>query len=155
MDKKKIVFIVISIIVCLLVYLPTPKGRDPEEYEPSEPLDLDKIKVSKDKFDNAVFISTPASGAEDVEIDRQGFIYSGLSDGSIIRIKPDNSEITTIAKSEGHIFGIDINSRNDKLALADQVSGIKLLDLKTGAMEVLVSEYNGTKFASPNAVVFG
>lgn len=81
-----------------------------------------------------MFITTPAQGAEDVEIDNKGYIYSGLGDGSIIRIKPDNSEITTIAKSEGHIFGIDINSRSDKLALADQVSGIKILDLMTGKM---------------------
>ena len=29
MNKKKIAVIVISIIVCLLVYLPTPKGREP------------------------------------------------------------------------------------------------------------------------------
>ena len=30
MDRKKIAFIVISVFVCLLVYLPTPKGVDPE-----------------------------------------------------------------------------------------------------------------------------
>ncbi len=30
MNKKKIAFIAISVIVCLLVYLPTPKGVDPE-----------------------------------------------------------------------------------------------------------------------------
>lgn len=30
MDKKKILFIGISVLVCLLVYIPTPKGIDPE-----------------------------------------------------------------------------------------------------------------------------
>lgn len=28
---------------------------------------------------------TPTPGAEDIEFDNQGFVYSGLADGSIIR----------------------------------------------------------------------
>ena len=36
MDRKKIAFIAISVIVCLLVYMPTPKGVDPQEYYPGD-----------------------------------------------------------------------------------------------------------------------
>lgn len=36
-----------------------------------------------------------------------------------------------LAKSEGPIFGIDINKNGDKIVLADQLSGIKLFDLQT------------------------
>ena len=48
--------------------------------------------MPKNKLDNAIFVSTPADGAEDVEIDQStGYIYSGLHDGSIIRVTPDGS----------------------------------------------------------------
>lgn len=47
--------------------------------------------------------------------------------------------MTVITKSEGPIFGIDINKNGTKLAYADQVSGIKMLDLKTGNSSYLVS----------------
>ncbi len=39
--------------------------------------------------------------------------------------------------------------------MADQVLGIRILDLKTGKFENIASEYKGVKFASPNGVVFG
>jgi tricorn protease-like protein len=76
-------------------------------------------------------VSTPAPGAEDVEFDNKGYVYSGLSDGSIIRFKGNGSDVEVVAKSEGAIFGIDINSKFDKLVLADQKTGIKVLDLNT------------------------
>lgn len=63
MDKKKIVFIAISLFVVLLVYLPTPKHIDPEEFNPAEPVDLDDLPVSKNKLDHAVYIKTPFEGA--------------------------------------------------------------------------------------------
>lgn len=34
MDKKKIIFIALSVLICILVYAPTPKGIDPEEFHP-------------------------------------------------------------------------------------------------------------------------
>ncbi len=100
-------------------------------------------------------IATPAPGAEDVEVDQNGFVYSGLHDGSIVRIKPDNSELKVIAKSEGPIFGVSLNKQGDKLVVADQKTGIKLLNLKDGSFENLVSEFEGAKFVSPNGVTFG
>lgn len=41
MDKKKLIFIGISVLVCFLVYLPTPKQIDPQEYNPAQPVNLD------------------------------------------------------------------------------------------------------------------
>jgi hypothetical protein len=46
--------------------------------------------------------------------------------------------LEVIAQSEGAIFGIDINSKHNKLVLADQVSGIKILDLKTHELQFIV-----------------
>lgn len=89
------------------------------------------MNISRDKLRTATYISTPAPGAEDVEFDNKGYVYSGLSDGSIIRFKGNGSDVEVIAKSEGAIFGIDINSKYDKLALADQKAGIKILELDT------------------------
>lgn len=155
MDKKKIIFIGISVLVCILVYVPTPKKIDPQEYNPAQPVSLDDLEIPKNKLDKAVYINTPFSGAEDVEFDKDGNIYSGLHDGSVIRIDRDSLEVKVVGKTQGAIFGIDINANGDKLALADQVSGIKILNLKTGVIESVVSEYEGAKFASPNAVVFG
>ncbi len=78
-----------------------------------------------------------------------------MHDGSIVRIKEGTTQAEVIAKSDGPIFGISLNSDDSRLAVADQVSGIRVLDLKTGKFENIVSEYKGVKFASPNGVVFG
>jgi len=81
----------------------------------------------------------PVKGAEDVEIDDEGFVYSGLSNGKIVRFTGNGSNIEVIAKSEGAIFGINLNEDNDKLVLADQRTGIKLLDLKNRVFQFLIS----------------
>jgi hypothetical protein len=56
-----------------------------------------------------------------------------------VRFKENGEGLEVIAKSEGPIFGIDINSKCDQLALADQVAGIKILDLKTHEMKLVIS----------------
>lgn len=99
MDKKKLIFIGISVLVCFLVYLPTPKQIDPQEYNPAQPVNLDELEIAKDKLDRAVLINTPFTGAEDIEFDHDGNIYSGLHDGTIIQVDKDTLEVKTIGKS--------------------------------------------------------
>ena len=132
MSNKTKIITLISLVITYILFSPTPKGIDPLDYKPEKPLSLDDMAIDKDKLRNAFFIQTPAPGAEDVEIDSQGNIYSGLHDGSIIRVTPDYTDVKVIAKSEGPIFGIDLSKKGDKLALADQILGIRILDLKTG-----------------------
>lgn len=91
MNKKNIIFIAISIVVSLLVYLPTPKRIELEDFNSKHPEHISNLPIDKNKIDNAQFIITPQNGVEDIEIDNKGFIYSGLSDGSIIRINPENT----------------------------------------------------------------
>lgn len=43
MDRKKLIFIIISFVVCLLVYLPTPKRIDPSEYHPGELTNIEAL----------------------------------------------------------------------------------------------------------------
>lgn len=74
----------------------------------------------------------PIHGPEDVEIDDQDNVYSGLADGTIIRISLKNrTEMEVLAKSDGPIYGVDVSKSGKKLVFADLSSGIKLLDLQT------------------------
>lgn len=46
-----------------------------------------------------MLINTPFTGAEDIEFDQDGNIYSGLHDGTIIQVDKDTLEVKTIGKS--------------------------------------------------------
>ena len=94
---------------------------------------------------------------EDVAVDQNGNIYTavGLESSSIYRIRPDNlTKLELIAKNEGQVLGICLSPDEKKLALADQKNGLKLLDLESGVITTLVSEFNGRKFIAVNSITF-
>lgn len=66
MSKKTVIFVIFSTLIGFLLYKPTPKNIEPEKYKSESPLSLDELNYPKNKLDNAVYIRTPAPGAEDV-----------------------------------------------------------------------------------------
>ena len=51
----------------------------------------------------------PSAGPEDIEIDKQGIIYTGLWNGSLLMINPKNNEIKTVGHCKGRILGLHLN----------------------------------------------
>lgn len=58
MTKKKLIFIVISVLVSLLVYLPTPKPLPLEDVHRKQPQSVDSLSLESDvnALKDALFI---------------------------------------------------------------------------------------------------
>lgn len=88
---------------------------------------------------------TEICGPEDLTIDDQtGAIYTGLHDGSIMKI--DSSGVKKIGKGKGVILGVKLSQDNSQLFFVDIDKGMCKLDLSTGSITVLTNHCNGKMF---------
>ncbi len=87
-------------------------------------------------------IPLPGTGAEDVAIDGTGTIYTGTSEGYILRISPDGRTIERLAQTGGRPLGIEVHPEG-WLVVCDAHRGLLRIDTTTGAIEVLVTAING------------
>lgn len=81
------------------------------------------------------------AGPEDVAIDADGYVLTGIDDGRVIRISPDGRDITTRAATGGRPLGIEV-ADDGSLVVCDARRGL-LRVRKDGAVETLVAEVAG------------
>jgi sugar lactone lactonase YvrE len=81
-------------------------------------------------------------GPEDVEVDAQGRVYAGLSDGRILRWETPDATPTVFAETEGRPLGLDWDA-DGNLVVADAWKGLLAID-PSGTIEVLATECGGT-----------
>lgn len=99
MGFGKLVALFLLSALSVLIILPTPKGIEPQDVDMPSVVEIASLDIPKNRFENAKFITTPAIGPEDIVIDNDGNIYSGLSDGSIIRVSSNGQQTEVIGKS--------------------------------------------------------
>lgn len=80
---------------------------------------------------------------EDVVVDPDGFLWTGLLDGRVIRIGPDGS-IRTVADTGGRPLGL-APARGGKLLICDSPRGLLRMNRDTGALETLVESVAGRR----------
>lgn len=93
-------------------------------------------------------VELPGNAPEDVVVDAEGAIWTGVDDGRILRIDPDGA-IRAVANTGGRPLGLAF-SRSHRLLICDSRRGLLQLDPETGRMDILVSEVDGRplKFCS-------
>ncbi len=81
-------------------------------------------------------------GPEDTAMGLDGYIYTGLIDGRVVRFDPDNAEATfeEIANTGGRPLGLQFHP-DGYLVIADAFKGLLALDVDTGEIRVLVDSY--------------
>jgi len=84
-----------------------------------------------------------AVGPEDVVIDQDGRVYTGVADGRILRITPDG-DVTTVATTGGRPLGVELTD-DGRLVVSDAHRGLLRVDPATGTVETLVDEVDGAK----------
>jgi sugar lactone lactonase YvrE len=89
-----------------------------------------------------------AFAPEDVAVDAEGRIYSGLDDGRIMRLQPDGSRPEEFSKTHGRPLGL-IFDGNGNLIVADANQGL-LSIARDGSVSVLTTEADGRRFACTN-----
>ena len=75
------------------------------------------------------------NGPEDIAVDNNGTVYTGLEDGRIVKISPDG-EVVTFAETGGRPLGLQWGPRGD-LIVADGGRGLLTVNLE-GEVTVLV-----------------
>jgi len=82
-------------------------------------------------------------GPEDVAVSpRDGHIYTGLGDGSVLRIAPDGGEVEVFADTGGRPLGMAFDASGETLYVADGHRGLVAVD-RAGKVTYLVERVGG------------
>src|SRR5664279_5749925 len=119
--------------------MPKPKIH-PVVWQRLKAPDRARRRSSTTRFDLQV-IDLPGAGPEDVVLDVDGSVFTGVSDGRILRVARGGA-VTEIANTRGYPLGIEL-AGDGSLIVCDCRHGLLRVDLRTGAVEVLVDEFEG------------
>jgi len=86
---------------------------------------------------------TGGTGPEDVAVDPDGNVYTGVSDGRILHLTPDGA-VREVADTGGRPLGIEVHPDGD-LVVCDAYRGLLRVDPVRGTETVLVDEVDGER----------
>lgn len=89
------------------------------------------------------------SGPEDVAIASDGTVFTGLSDGRILRLSPPDGKASVIANTGGRPLGIEID-QDGSLVVCDAHRGLLRVDPGNGAITTLVDTVAGRRLLFTN-----
>lgn len=84
-----------------------------------------------------------AAGPEDVAVAADATVYTGLSDGRILRLLPPDGQASTVCSTEGRPLGIEVDA-DGTLVVCDAYRGLLRVHPAKGEITVLVDEVDGT-----------
>ena len=87
-------------------------------------------------------IPVPGNAPEDVVVDADGQIWTGVDDGRILRISPDGGEVKVVADTGGRPLGMHV-ARDGRVLVCDSPRGLLALDPHTGELDTLVEYIAG------------
>ena len=83
-------------------------------------------------------IPLPGEGPEDVVAGPDGLLYTGLADGRVFAVAPEDKAVREIANTGGRPLGLEATA-DGRLLICDSPKGLLELNLKTGALKTLVA----------------
>jgi sugar lactone lactonase YvrE len=89
-------------------------------------------------------VPVPGNAPEDVVVDADGQIWTGVDDGRILRISPDGGEPAVVADTGGRPLGLTV-ARDGRILVCDSPRGLLALDPASGKLETLVDEVDNRK----------
>ncbi len=88
------------------------------------------------------------AGPEDVVVDPDGHVYTGLEDGRLLRLPPDGGEPEPLADTGGRPLGLELHP-DGGLVVCDADKGLLHL-APDGGLETLVDRFEGEPFKFTN-----
>ena len=89
-------------------------------------------------------LPVPGTGPEDVAVDEQGRIITGLDDGRVLRLSPDGATVETLCDTGGRPLGIEFLG-DDRFLICDAYRGLLRLSATDGALETLCTDAAGLR----------
>lgn len=81
-------------------------------------------------------IDLPAAGPEDVVLDAEGRLLTGVEDGRLLRVDPETGNVATVAETGGRPLGLEV-CPDGTVLVCDSRRGLLRADPATGRVEVL------------------
>jgi sugar lactone lactonase YvrE len=88
-------------------------------------------------------VGLPGDGPEDIVVDADGWLWTGLVDGRIVRISPDCGH-TVVADTAGRPLGMHV-ARDGRVLICDSYRGLLALNPVSGDLTTLVESVDGRK----------
>ncbi|MEO6082123.1 MAG: SMP-30/gluconolactonase/LRE family protein [Umezawaea sp.] len=101
------------------------------------------------RFGEVTLVPVNGHGPEDVVVDGEGRIYTGVDDGRILRISPDGERVDVIADTGGRPLGLELYGE-DELLVCDARAGLLVVPLSGGTPTVLATTALGLDFVFCN-----
>lgn len=129
--------------------MPTPSIR-PQRWTPPEDPGLAGVWSPTASLDEVELWPVPGPGPEDVVVDADGRVLTGLRDGRVVRFPEGGGEPAVVADLDGgQVLGIEVMGDGRVLCcLADR--GLVLVDPDSGHHEVLLTEVEGRPLVLTN-----
>lgn len=99
-------------------------------------------KTGPEPFPPMRLIHLPGHGPEDVVVDGEGRLVTGLYDGRILRVDPETGETEELTNTHGRPLGLELLA-DGRIAVCDTRLGLVALDPTTGDLERLAKRING------------
>ena len=87
-------------------------------------------------------LPVPGTGPEDVAVDDQGRIITGLDDGRVLRLSADGGAVETLCETGGRPLGIE-RLGDDQFLICDAYRGLLRLSASDGSLETLFTSAAG------------
>lgn len=96
-------------------------------------------------------VALPGEQPEDIVVDADGALWTGLVDGRIVRIDPDG-RVPLVGQTRGRPLGMTV-ARDGRLLICTSPGGLVAMDRSTGEIDVLVESVNGRRLQFCSNVV--
>ena len=158
MSKPTRLFLIFAALLALVVVylLIWPVQISPREWTPAPSPSLtaqyqqNAILAKTERLSLGVVTPHPGAGfgPEDVALDAEGHIYTGLDDGRIMRLQADGTKPEVFSNTHGRPLGFAFDPAGN-LIVADAVKGL-LSIAHDGAVTVLTTEADGLTLGCTN-----
>lgn len=96
-----------------------------------------------------VKVPVPGEGAEDVLVGRDGRVWTGTVDGSVIAVSPDGRHSERVVDTGGRPLGLEWLP-DGRLLVCDARRGLLAVDVQSGQLEELVTQVDGAALVFTN-----
>ena len=115
----------------------------PVRWDPPEAPPLKGVYAPNTALDVVERLTIPdGHGPEDVVVDADGRIYTGVEDGRILRFDGPGAAPVVISATYGRPLGLELDARGN-LIVCDADRGLLRIDTVDGTVEKLVTEFLG------------
>ncbi|MFF0149518.1 sugar lactone lactonase YvrE [Amycolatopsis sulphurea] len=94
------------------------------------------------RFGEVTLVPVNGHAPEDVVVDAEGRVYTGVDDGRILRISPDGRRIDLLGDTGGRPLGLELYGE-DELLICDARAGLLAMPLAGGPVRTLATSAAG------------